>query len=232
MDLFLGHSHLFQATTEWIQVCNNTPSIKDVVEKICSDKDAVNNNAMLSAAACILDYVSDVVCQITSNQRQVVRPLSPPWESEYPLDVDMEWQDFTNEEDDSGEESDEDSLCNKLCTFTVTQKEFMNQHWYHCHTCRMLDGVGVCSICARVCHKGHDLSYAKFGNFFCDCGAKDDGSCQALVKRNPQPSDNTAISSNSGQPVGGFFTDNVPPSSLRRKTSSPASADKVFHLLV
>ena len=25
---------------------------------------------------------------------------------------------------------DEDSLCNKLCTFTITQKEFMNQHWY------------------------------------------------------------------------------------------------------
>lgn len=24
---------------------------------------------------------------------------------------------------------DEDSLCNKLCTFTITQKEFMNQHW-------------------------------------------------------------------------------------------------------
>jgi E3 ubiquitin-protein ligase UBR4 len=34
------------------------------------------------------------------------------------------------EDDDSaGEESDEDSLCNKLCTFTMTQKEFMNQHW-------------------------------------------------------------------------------------------------------
>lgn len=49
----------------------------------------------------------------------------------------------------------------------------------------MLDGVGVCSICARVCHKGHDVSYAKYGNFFCDCGAKEDGSCQALVKRSP-----------------------------------------------
>ena len=24
---------------------------------------------------------------------------------------------------------DEDALCNKLCTFTITQKEFMNQHW-------------------------------------------------------------------------------------------------------
>lgn len=62
----------------------------------------------------------------------------------------------------------------KLCTFTVTQREFMNQHWYHCHTCKMVDGVGVCTVCARVCHRGHDVSYAKFGNFFCDCGAKPD----------------------------------------------------------
>ena len=73
---------------------------------------------------------------------------------------------------------DEESLGNKLCTFTVTQKEFMNQHWYHCHTCNMNDGVGVCTICAKVCHKDHDVSYAKYGSFFCDCGAKEDGSCQ------------------------------------------------------
>ena len=54
----------------------------------------------------------------------------------------------------------------------------MNQHWYHCHTCKMVDGVGVCTVCARVCHKDHDLSYAKYGSFFCDCGAKEDVRCQ------------------------------------------------------
>ena len=42
----------------------------------------------------------------------------------------------------------------------------------------MNDGVGVCTVCAKVCHKDHDLSYAKYGSFFCDCGAKEDGSCQ------------------------------------------------------
>ena len=31
------------------------------------------------------------------------------------------------------------------------------------------------------------MTYAKFGSFFCDCGAKDDGSCQASVRRPPQP---------------------------------------------
>lgn len=57
----------------------------------------------------------------------------------------------------------------------------MNQHWYHCHTCKMIDRVGVCSVCARVCHRGHDVTYAKFGNFFCDCGARESGSCQVNI---------------------------------------------------
>lgn len=54
---------------------------------------------------------------------------------------------------------------------------------YHCHTCKLVDGTGVCTVCAKVCHKGHELSYSKCGSFFCDCGAKEDKSCQALVKR-------------------------------------------------
>lgn len=41
----------------------------------------------------------------------------------------------------------------------------------------MVDGVGVCTVCAKVCHKDHEISYAKYGSFFCDCGAKEDGSC-------------------------------------------------------
>ncbi|VVD06116.1 unnamed protein product [Leptidea sinapis] len=58
---------------------------------------------------------------------------------------------------------DEDAMLQyKLCTFTVTNREFMNQHWYHCHSCKMVDGVGVCTVCARVCHRGHDVSYANY----------------------------------------------------------------------
>jgi hypothetical protein len=87
------------------------------------------------------------------------------------------------DEESGGEDSDDEGLNNRLCTYTVTQKEFMSQHWYHCHSCGMVDGVGVCSICARVCHKGHDVTYAKFGSFFCDCGAKTDATCLALVRR-------------------------------------------------
>lgn len=85
--------------------------------------------------------------------------------------------------DDELDYEDESELADQLCTFTRTQKEFMNQHWYHCHTCKMLDGVGVCSVCAKVCHQNHDVTYSKFGSFFCDCGANEDNSCKALVKR-------------------------------------------------
>lgn len=59
----------------------------------------------------------------------MVRPVSPS-------EGDTNEQDGTDwlleeldEDDSAGEDSDEDSLCNKLCTYTHTQKEFMNQHW-------------------------------------------------------------------------------------------------------
>uniref|UniRef100_A0A1I7WCF5 UBR-type domain-containing protein n=1 Tax=Heterorhabditis bacteriophora TaxID=37862 RepID=A0A1I7WCF5_HETBA len=55
-----------------------------------------------------------------------------------------------------------------LCTYSSTEKEFVQQHWYNCHTCKMTDNKGVCSICAVNCHRGHDLSYSKLGLFFCD----------------------------------------------------------------
>jgi E3 ubiquitin-protein ligase UBR4 len=44
----------------------------------------------------------------------------------------------------------------------------------------MVDDKGCCSICAKICHKNHDICYAKFGNFYCDCGAEEDGSCRAM----------------------------------------------------
>ena len=31
---------------------------------------------------------------------------------------------------------------------------------------------GCCSLCARICHKGHDIGYSRKSSFFCDCGAE------------------------------------------------------------
>jgi len=60
----------------------------------------------------------------------------------------------------------------------------------------MHDSVGVCSVCAKVCHAGHQLSYAKYSSFFCDCGAEDQGKCTALTKR-------TTHKSSLSAPTGG-----------------------------
>uniref|UniRef100_A0A3Q1EU94 UBR-type domain-containing protein n=1 Tax=Acanthochromis polyacanthus TaxID=80966 RepID=A0A3Q1EU94_9TELE len=40
----------------------------------------------------------------------------------------------------------------------------------------------VCTVCAKVCHKDHEISYAKYGSFFCDCGAKEDGTTLVILK--------------------------------------------------
>lgn len=172
-----GHATLFASAMEWLEM-----AMPHVVEKA-----VVKANGRMVVAfenlTTLLKYMSDILQLMGSTGSRMSSP--PPWEEDtLPELDDLLDDDVGQEEDDSTiEDSDEDSLGNKLCTFSVTQKEFMNQHWYHCHTCKMVEGVGVCSICARVCHKNHDVSYAKYGNFFCDCGAKEDGSCQALTRR-------------------------------------------------
>ncbi|XP_066993474.2 E3 ubiquitin-protein ligase UBR4 [Anabrus simplex] len=221
-----GHVHLFSAATDWLELCKQYLVQPDVVEKLEAGQGSGKHRLMLDAACYLLNYVGDVVAALCPTPPG--RATSPPWEGETPPELDSDWiDDLGHEEDESGgEDSDEDSLCNKLCTFTITQREFMNQHWYHCHTCKMVDGVGVCTVCARVCHRGHDITYSKYGNFFCDCGAKDDGSCQALVKRSPQ----TSTEQHTGQAVptaspATFSMEQMLPSSLRRRPSSPVNVD-------
>ncbi|KAK2587956.1 hypothetical protein KPH14_004040 [Odynerus spinipes] len=215
-----GHLMLFEATTEWVEICKDQLMNKD-------PQTLDKSSPYIEGGCCMLNYIADVANAVCPPQIQALdRATSPPWEGITPInDInDSDWLDeMPHEEDDSAvEDSDEDSLCNKLCTFTITQKEFMNQHWYHCHTCNMVDGVGVCTVCARVCHRGHDVTYAKYGNFFCDCGAKDDGSCQALIKRSPQTSEHQTTNNVSYNNIGAPVESNtLLTSSLRQKTLSP-----------
>lgn len=219
-----GHLSLFLAATHWINICKDELCEKEVLKNI---ENGDSGGSLVESACAALRYVGDIVHALGPAPQ---RAPSPPWEGEVvipPDPGDVDWmEDLTHEEDDEsgGDESDEDSLCNKLCTFTITQKEFMNQHWYHCHTCKMIDRVGVCSVCARVCHKGHDVTYAKFGNFFCDCGARESGSCQALTKRNPQSSNTGAEGQQgTGSTTGGNCgIEHMLTSSLRRRPSSPS----------
>lgn len=176
-----GHTLLFQSAIEWLDTCKN-----QVLEKYQKSNPT---KFQLENVSSILKYMSDLLNVLNGHMRNLTG--SGTWEDDIQFDFEEMILDETlggtapEEEDSTIDDSDEDSLSGKLCTFSVTQKEFMNQHWYWCYDCKMVDGVGVCSVCARVCHKNHDISYAKYGNFFCDCGAKEDNSCQAMSKRTP-----------------------------------------------
>jgi hypothetical protein len=63
-------------------------------------------------------------------------------------------------------------LVSRTCSFVETGEGFSDQHWYNCYTCGLLWDKGCCSLCARVCHKGHDIGYSRKSSFFCDCGAE------------------------------------------------------------
>ncbi|XP_026545772.1 E3 ubiquitin-protein ligase UBR4-like [Notechis scutatus] len=181
-----GHLQLHSAALDWLGRCKKYLSQKNVIEKMNASVMHGKHVTILECTCHIVSYLADVTNALSQSNSQGTCHLSVDGE-ERAIEVDSDWVEelAVEEEDSQAEDSDEDSLCNKLCTFTITQKEFMNQHWYHCHTCKMVDGVGVCTVCAKVCHKDHEISYAKYGSFFCDCGAKEDGSCLALVKRTP-----------------------------------------------
>lgn len=182
-----GHAQLFTSAVEWLSI-----SKQHILEKVNLDSKQQQQQQphqlqskvahAFENVSSLLKYMVDLLLGLGCNGN---RSMVVQWEDETQAEFDDYLDDLLNEEDDSvADDSDEDSLSNKLCTYSISQKDFINQHWYHCHTCKMCDKAGVCSVCARVCHKNHDLSYAKYGNFFCDCGAKEDGSCQAMNKRN------------------------------------------------
>ena len=71
----------------------------------------------------------------------------------------------------------------------------------------------------QVCHATHDVTYSKHGSFFCDCGAKEDGSCQALVKRSSSAMMSERPSMTSTASNLGY--EPMLPSSLRIRPTSP-----------
>lgn len=57
----------------------------------------------------------------------------------------------------------------ELCTFLKTGKNYIFQDFYHCLTCGITDGYGLCGACARNCHHDHEVIYSGIVNSFCDC---------------------------------------------------------------
>ena len=66
------------------------------------------------------------------------------------------------------------------CTFSKTKKHFEIQPSYHCYTCNLMDSKGCCSVCAKKCHKGHNVLFWKICSFYCDCHGE--GKCKAMPR--------------------------------------------------
>lgn len=81
-----GHVYLFPSAIEWLEICKNHLTEKEIVDKLGSESNG-NNCVILEAACCILDYLAEVVNGLTGPMQTVsFRALSPPWEGESPFD--------------------------------------------------------------------------------------------------------------------------------------------------
>ena len=56
------------------------------------------------------------------------------------------------------------------CTYNRTRKNPTIQPFYNCITCGLVNDLGCCEACARVCHAGHQLVPKGNRACYCDCG--------------------------------------------------------------
>ncbi|XP_065191781.1 E3 ubiquitin-protein ligase UBR4-like isoform X2 [Sycon ciliatum] len=180
-----GHILLCTAAAEWLSI-GEAVLLNEMKDVDGEDDVVILSHPMLDSVTQLMRYLSNLSAAIKvasgKYQSDTTSDAEPGLQ-----DIDGDWADDIPEDDESDVESEDESL-NKLCTFTTTQREYSKQHWYHCFTCNFVGHIGICVTCARVCHKDHDTVYAKYGSFFCDCGAKQDG-CKALSKRSNDNAD-------------------------------------------
>eukprot|EP01022_Parablepharisma_sp_SALTPOND_P013981 TRINITY_DN187_c0_g1_i1.p1 TRINITY_DN187_c0_g1~~TRINITY_DN187_c0_g1_i1.p1 ORF type:complete len:2353 (-),score=249.06 TRINITY_DN187_c0_g1_i1:7282-14340(-) len=69
---------------------------------------------------------------------------------------------------------------NTCCTLIRTRRKNEVQPCYHCYTCNITDSKICCSVCAKVCHKGHKVVFAKNAQMHCTC--QNEGVCLAIPK--------------------------------------------------
>ena len=122
-----GHENLLTATATWLNACVTYLAQREVVEKLV---DGVTGGSgldqVLSSANVLVSYTGTILSALRHDSRRTASPD--------PDELDIQDAAFLDENDDGeepvpGEESEDDVDDAKLCTFTVTSKEFMSQHW-------------------------------------------------------------------------------------------------------
>ncbi|KAF5725427.1 auxin transport protein BIG isoform X1 [Tripterygium wilfordii] len=139
------------------------------------------------------------------------------------------------EKDDEDDTNSERTLASKVCTFTSSGSNFMEQHWYFCYTCDLTVSKGCCSVCAKVCHRGHRVVYSRLSRFFCDCGAGGvrGSNCQCLKPRKFSGSDNAPVrSANNFQSFLPFSEDVEPESDLDLEEDGNTDTDNSLRLSI
>lgn len=60
----------------------------------------------------------------------------------------------------------------ELCEYSQTGRCFRQTDKWECKTCGLFGDMGICGVCARHCHNGHDIIHvgAEDG-FYCDCAS-------------------------------------------------------------
>lgn len=59
------------------------------------------------------------------------------------------------------------------CSYIRTGRWGTNQKKFHCKTCGLMGDMGICEVCARKCHTGHNVvEVSSLAHFGCDCGAE------------------------------------------------------------
>lgn len=164
-----GHAKLVKIACDWLQSCCKFLGDRDVLNKIECNAPQGKHLLMLESATQLMQYLSEVTsaCRpgetgagATAAATAVAGGPQPSddVDSDYGMaEIETDWLDDIND-DESGDESDGEDLNNKLCTYTITAKEFINQHWYHCHTCEMVDGEG--NICVLLLFSTSSVLYS------------------------------------------------------------------------
>ena len=94
------------------------------------------------------------------------------------------------------------------------KEKFIEQQYYQCYQCDLIDGKGCCTVCAARCHANHDVSYSKKAPFYCDCGFSNCQSMKAdkgpgkFKKFNPSemPNNNKIVAVPSKSPSNSLFS--------------------------
>lgn len=115
----------------------------------------------------------------------------------------------------TGSNDSPDTDSHTLCTYTTTGNQFVEQHWYFCYSCGLSGSEGVCSTCARICHRGCELTYSKFSRFFCDCGAGSDSRQESAPHGVASSEDGEESNANGQDP--GLNTEQLSTGRLRKR---------------